>query len=386
MPSLKHVIGIFLVGTVLVLSNGNAEEKRTEPKSVEAILQQAIAESRAPGIGVVVTNSGGTVDLAVVGTKRADRTTPLEPDDPFHIGSVTKPLTATVIARIVEAGSLAWDVPVADVLPSVMRSARPEFKTVTLAHLLAHEAGLKPMEEDAELAEVPELPGDIRAQRKHFARWVFQQEPTVTPTTEYRYSNAHYVVAAAMAEAVTDKSWEELIKEHIFKAFDMNSAGFGWAGKHGEDVPWGHRLRDGEFDPVDPNGEYQLPQYFGPAGDIHASLPAMAGFLKGLLMVWRGESDYLDRKTLQHMMTRRKRGGLGWGVTAAFGFDRVATYSGSADTFLMVVVLIPDADLGFAVVANAFSEEVERAVIQALRATVRLYVPEQNTEATTQKR
>lgn len=144
-------------------------------------------------------------------------------------------------------------------------------------------------------------------------------------------------------------------------------------------MPWGHWLRDGEFDPVDPNGEYQLPQYFGPAGDIHASLPDMAGFLKGLLIAWQGEGDYLDRETLQHMMMRRKRGGLGWGVTEAFGFDPVATYSGSADTFLMVVVLIPDADLGFAVVANAFSDEVERAVIQALRATVRLYVPDRDT-------
>ena len=105
----------------------------------------------------------------------------------------------------------------------------------------------------------------------------------------------------------------------------------------------------------------------------------MAGFLKGLLIAWQGEGDYLDRETLQHMMMRRKRGGLGWGVTEAFGFDPVATYSGSADTFLMVVVLIPDADLGFAVVANAFSDEVERAVIQALRATVRLYVPDRDT-------
>ena len=74
-------------------------------------------------------------------------------------------------------------------------------------------------------------------------------------------------------------------------------------------------------------------------------------------------------------MTRRIRSGLGWGVTSAFGFDRVAMYSGSADTFLMVIVLIPDAQLGFAVVSNGISETIEPAVVGALRATISAYAP-----------
>ena len=361
---------------VFILSTALADEA-AEPVTVESILQASVAESAAPAMGAVVASSAGVIEQSVIGIRRLERTSKASTTDPFHIGSVTKPLTATVIARLVEAGEIDWSTTAASVLPDELSTARPEFEGITLAHLLAHEAGVKPMEEDAELEEVPPLSGDIRNQRREFARWVLQQESAAEPMNEYRYSNAHYVIAAAMAEAVTEESWEALIEAHIFGAFDMRSAGFGWPGKAGENVPWGHRVVDGSLQPVDPNGDYQLPQYFAPAGDIHASLPDMAGFISGILGAWQGENEFLGRETLETMMTRRIRGGLGWGVTSAFGYDRVATYSGSADTFLMVIVVIPDANLGFAVVANAFTDTVERAVIQSLREIVALYVGDQ---------
>ena len=47
----------------------------------------------------------------------------------------------------------------------------------------------------------------------------------------------------------------------------------------------------------------------------------------------------------------------------------------------MVIVVIPDADLAVAVVANGFSEEIEGAVIQSLRGIVRLHVPDQTRHA-----
>ncbi|MCG8435998.1 MAG: beta-lactamase family protein, partial [Gammaproteobacteria bacterium] len=314
------------------------------------------------------------LDIAVVGNKHIDSDKPLVVDDPFHIGSVAKTLTGTVIAQLVEDGKLAWDTPVAEVLPEVMETAREEFTGITLANLLAHEAGLKPMEEDEELAEVPELSGDVIARRLQFSKWVLQQAPTVTPGKDERYSNAHFVLAAAMAERAAGKSWEALITENVFTELGMRHSGFGWPGKDGEDVPWGHFFREGKFVLADPNGSYQLPQYFAPAGDIYASLPDMAKYFQAYLGAWRGEHEFLQQETLQHMWTRRIGSGLAWGVTEAFGHKPVTTYSGSADTFLMIVVLIPDADIGVAVAANAFSDDTEKAVIEALRAIVKHYV------------
>lgn len=343
---------------------------------VEEILVEAAQKYAIPGIGAVVAKSDEIVDLQLAGVKRMNHDARLDDTDPFHIGSVAKTFTATVIAKLVEEGKLEWNTPVADVLSDTMQSANSAYEGVTLSHLLSHEAGLQPMEEDAELEQVPELTGDVVSRRRQFARWIFQQEPVVTPLLEYRYSNAHFVVAAAMAEAVSGSSWEELVEERIFGPLDMGTAGFGWAGKNGENVPWGHMFRDGSLRLVDPNGDYQLPQYFAPAGDIHASLPDMGRYFQAYLASWHGKSHFLEKDTLRHMWTRRLNSGLGWGATKAFGHEPVATYSGSADTFLMVVVLIPDADVGVAVAANAFSDEVEEGVITALRAIVKHYIPD----------
>jgi len=356
-------------------ASGDCDESADDAKSVEGILRDTVAKYDVPGMGAVVASSDGILELQVVGVKRLNDKVPLEFADPFHIGSVAKTFTATVIAKLVEANLLQWDTPVADVLPEVMEFAHSAYKGVTLSHLLSHEAGMQPMEEDAELGRVPELVGDIRSQRRQFAEWVLRQEPTVTPFAEYRYSNAHFVVAASMAEEVTDRSWEELVEEYIFAALNMRNAGFGWAGKHRENVPWGHMVRDGSLDPVDPNGDYQLPRFFAPAGDIHASLPDMASYIQAYLASWAEKGDFLKKDTLRHVWTRRLKSGLGWGVTNAFSHELVAMYTGSADTFFMVVIVIPEADVGVAIAANAYSEKVERAVIEALRGIVELHAP-----------
>ena len=93
--------------------------------------------------------------------------------------------------------------------------------------------------------------------------------------------------------------------------------------------------------------------------------------------------DFLTQDTLKRILIRRLKSGLGWGVSSAFGYDTVAMYSGSADTFLMIVVLIPDADIGVAVVANAYSEEVQAAVIAVLRGVVKLHTARHEENDTT---
>jgi len=44
-----------------------------------------------------------------------------------------------------------------------------------------------------------------------------------------------------MAERVTDRSWEELLKERLFEPLQMTTAGFGHPGRaRSVDQPWGH--------------------------------------------------------------------------------------------------------------------------------------------------
>jgi CubicO group peptidase (beta-lactamase class C family) len=132
-------------------------------------LVTAIAEIRAeagvPALGAAVTSPDRVLAVAVDGVRKVGTDNPARISDAFHIGSVAKTMTATLAAQLVDSGALAWNTRVAEVLPEEMVRARSEYRELTLAQLLSHEAGVQPLTDDVEIAAVRELHGDIMEQR-----------------------------------------------------------------------------------------------------------------------------------------------------------------------------------------------------------------------------
>ncbi|MBN1632518.1 MAG: beta-lactamase family protein, partial [Thermoleophilia bacterium] len=93
---------------------------------------------------------------------------------------------------------------------------RDEYRAVTLEQLLSHTAGLP-----------AELPGvtwvtffpcdsEAGADRARMVRETLALEPASPAGSAFLYSNLGYVVAGSMAETVTGKTWEALMKEEVF--------------------------------------------------------------------------------------------------------------------------------------------------------------------------
>jgi CubicO group peptidase (beta-lactamase class C family) len=61
------------------------------------------------------------------------------------------------------------------------------------------------------------------------------------------YSNRGYIVAGAMLERLTKRSWEELMRQRLFQPLKMTSASFGLTTTNARKVeqPWPH-IRQGE--------------------------------------------------------------------------------------------------------------------------------------------
>ena len=71
--------------------------------------------------------------------------------------------------------------------------------------------------------------------------------PPVGPVGEFSYSNLGYMIAGAMAEKVTGKSWETLMEERLFTPLGMAAAGFRFqeGPDYNEEQPSGHALDAG---------------------------------------------------------------------------------------------------------------------------------------------
>jgi CubicO group peptidase (beta-lactamase class C family) len=340
---------------------------------ISGILSAAMAGKQVPGMAAAVAHAEGPVLAGAAGVRILGKPEAITPGDRFHIGSVTKPMTATVIATLVEEGKLRWDTTVGEALPECGPTMRPEYRDVTIAHLLSHEGGLPAFGEDEEFVSVPKTEGSPTAQRLAFSCFALSRPPAAKPKEEFLYSNAGFAVAGTIGEKVTGTSWDELLRTRVFAPLGLSTAGFGWPARGGAPQPWGHWEEEGSFAPHDPDGEYVIPPTIAPAGDVHLSMPDLARFLVAHLRALHGDGRLLDPKTARLMQTRRIRGGLGWGVQKLLDFDPVSVYSGSGGTFITIVALAQEADVVVAVSANAGTEAADAAAKEALKELLSRY-------------
>lgn len=369
---MRAVLPIALLN--LLAACAGLSESRDEQALAGRWLHELRQQAGAPAMGAAVASSRGVEFVLLQGHRRQGADEPARRDDAFHLGSVTKLFTATLAGQLVAEGRLRWETRLVEVFPRAVAQGRPEYREVTLAMLLAHQAGFPALTTAETLAAVPEFSGTPRAQRRAFTTWLLRRPPAVRPGNEH-YSNAGYGVAAAMLEAVSGRSWETLLRERLLKPLDLRTAGFGWPGEH--DPAGGHLLghwvRDGRLVPVAPDGPYQFRVALAPAGDLHASLQDVAHFAAAWLRALHGEAGILEPDAARRMLAFR--GGLGWGVRPGFGYGTVALHEGSAGTFYMVLLLIPEADRAFVVAANAATPATERALKRLLRRLVRQQTP-----------
>ncbi|MFH1313128.1 MAG: serine hydrolase domain-containing protein [Candidatus Eisenbacteria bacterium] len=323
------------------------------------LLTQVRTETGIPAIAAAIIEDGLVTDAAVVGVRQVGTTDSAGIDDGFHIGSVGKSVTATMIGRLVEEGLLDWNMTIAQALGDM--DIRVEYRDVTLMQLLQHRSGLPGYLtfEDSTDARLVSLPGTPTEQRRAFVADVLQSEPIAQAGSAVNYSNAGYVVAALMAEDASASSWEELVSHHVFEPTGMKNTGFGWPATEARpDQPRGHYYEESAFR-AQGIGEYRLGDFLAPAGDIHASIGDLALYAKMHLDGLAGHDGPLRAATIRQLHADpetpddRLRYACGWMIVEKEGLRTVHTHSGSAGTFYATVELYPDENRAIVVLANA---------------------------------
>lgn len=336
------------------------------------LLERVRADTGVPALAVAVFDGHGLGERAVVGPRRNDEEAAAELEDLFHIGSLTKPITATMIARLVERDVLAWDITIAEGLPGL--DVRAEYRERTLADLLHHRAGLAShlSFNAVELARMNGLEGDETTQRRAFAAEVLQAAPATDGG--FLYSNAGYTVAAAIAERATGESWEELVQQHVFGPLGMESAGFGWPVREDRrDQPWGHQPAGGgkTFRPV-PIGVYDVGAFAAPAGGVCCSIEDLARFARAHLRGLEGEDGLLRAETVRWLHAPGDGAHVGyaagWIVEDLPGGGTRHWHNGSLGTFYAYAEIRPEEGVGLVVALNAPDqrERIPHAISDAL--------------------
>jgi CubicO group peptidase (beta-lactamase class C family) len=174
------------------------------------------------------------------------------------------------------------------------------------------------------------------------------------PGTTFSYQNTNFILAGAMMEASTGKSWENLIKKELFHPLGMTTAGFLAPGPPNEvKQPWGHSDATGQR--VANQGDNT--EGLGPAGTVHSSLADWAKFMRLHLDGSEGSLTFTSTElTRLHTSfpisaTDPTRYGCGWIMYDDVGGEALG-HDGSNGSWYCSCQVLPHKGVAFLAVSN----------------------------------
>lgn len=360
-------LSFLLVGATVFGQSTNPVQESGKVADVSKTLAKINRKHKTPALAAAVVRSGRTVATGVTGVRKARSRHKAEIDDKFHIGSCTKSMTATLCGLLVDEGKLSWESTISEVMPEVAEAIDAGYRDVTLEQLLCHRAGL-PEDRMPDLTIWPRImvqSGEIRGQRREYIRLSLAGKPAYPAGTDFAYANAGFVVAGAMCEAVTGKSYETLMGEMLFEPLGITSAGFGAPGTASRhDQPWGHLNVLGMYSAQEPGPLADNPEVLGPSGRVHLSMGDWAKYVALHLDAACGRNRMLSVETWKrlHSDPFEQDYGFGWAHRELERLGgRALIHDGSNRSWYAVVAIFPAKETAILVATNAGDIAAERA-------------------------
>jgi CubicO group peptidase (beta-lactamase class C family) len=329
------------------------------PKDVSALLAPIVEKRDVPGMAAAVVYKGEIVATGVAGVRTRGKPDKVATTDRFHLGSDTKAMTAMLCGILVDEGKLKWDQTLGQTFPELKNSMNTQYQAVTLAQLLNQRGGAPgELEKDPLWAKLWQYKGTPTGARRLLLEGVTSKPPEATPGEKFIYSNAGYAIAGHMAEKVNGKSWEDLMREKIFRPLGMTTAGFGAPGTRGKnDEPRGHRSGG---TPVEPGPQADNPVAIGPAGIVHCSISDWAKFAAANLP--SAKTKLVKPETLKKLHTPapgEPAYAMGWMIAdnQPWAGGPALTHAGSNTMWYAVAWLAPSKDCAFVIACNQANAE-----------------------------
>ncbi len=341
-----------------------------------SVLEPIRVKHGLPALGAAVFDSKSALALGVTGVRKIGTDVLTTKSDRFHLGSDTKAMTATLVARAIERGELKWTTTLGEIYGK--ENVHPGYQPVTIEQLLGHRGGAPANAQEPIWKKMWETHSESRAPRRVAVLEMLKLGPTL-PVGSWSYSNAGYIMAGAALERGAP-SWEDRLRADVFEPLAMSECGFGPAETLGKtDQPLGHSVKDGKL--IAETGWADNPRSLGPAGTVNCSLLSWGNFLRAHLRGALGETTYLPSASWTKLHTpaplkdpKEKSYALGWIVVEQPWTKGPAfTHHGSNTMNLSAAWITPGLDRVFIVTTNSAGQESDDAVQEALLKLIAAY-------------
>lgn len=340
---------------------GETKSQNTDKRfdGLDTAFARILKDWNAPGFAVAVVEKNKIIYEKGFGYRDVENKLPVTPNTLFAIGSCTKAFTAALIGVLEKDGKVDIDKPVELYMPALKFFNNPMNNTITLRDLMSHRTGLP--RHDFSWYFFSSGSRDSLMQRVQY------QEPTAAVRDKWQYNNFMFTAQGAITEKLTGKSWEENVREKLFKPLSMVNSNFTlneW--KAYKESAIGYGLKK---DSIIKKLNYYNIAGMAPAGAINSSVHEMANWV----ITWINGGKFNGKEIIpaKHftqaispqaivspgLPTKERPDvffstyGFGWSLASYKGHYRVE-HGGNIDGFSASTAFYPTDSIGIIVLTN----------------------------------
>lgn len=335
----------------------------------EEYVNKAIKEWGVPGVAIAIVKDDRVVFAKGFGVRELNKPAPVDEQTLFAIGSSSKAFTAASIAILADEGKLKWDDPATKHLPGFQLFDPYSTRELTVSDLLSHRSGL--------------ARGDLlwygsEYDRNEILRRVRHLKPSWSLRSRFGYQNIMFLAAGQIIPSITNKTWDDFMRERIFTPLGMKSTSTSikaFAGSTNVAAP--HSRINDKIQVI----SWRNIDNIAPAGSINSNVQDMAQWVRLNL----GDGVYekkrlISSNAIKEMQTPqtivRLEGpraslypeahflsyGLGWFLSDYRG-RKLVEHGGAIDGMRAEVAMIPEEKLGLVILTNLNGTTLPQALM-----------------------
>lgn len=321
-------------------------------------IQDLIKRKQIPGCAVAIVQNNQIVFMQSYGFKTLGKPEKIDSDTVFQLGSVSKPISATLASILENKGYFKMDDPIDQYLPHFYLNSKSPPDALKIKHILSHSTGVARGGFNNLI--------ESYVTYDHLLKNLQQKRVRNAPGKKYDYNNAMFGLISAVTKATTHLSFKDALRVNLLQPLNMTrtSATFeGLISNPNRATPHTKSRRGGLIPcPTYSTGYYTV----APAGGINSSIRDMAIFLKAQM---GGYPKVVNRQVLVKIQTpqittnnvlngfsggriiQNPRYGLGWRIVD-FANKKLVFHGGWVKGFTNFIAFMPEQELGIVVLHN----------------------------------
>lgn len=200
----------------------NVFKDEADRQFIDETIKQFMQRYNIPGLSIAIAKQEEILFAKGYGFADTSKKVPVNIAHQFRIASLSKPITAVAIMKLMEEGELKLDDKIfgkGGILDSRFPTKNKLLHQITIRHLLEHTAGKNwtndggdPMFQDYKLSQA------------NLIRKTLKENPiTTAPGKHYAYSNFGYCLLGRVIEELSGISYESYVRKTLFKEIGTNS-------------------------------------------------------------------------------------------------------------------------------------------------------------------